>query len=218
VSAWDGPVGVTVSRSGWCTRTLSDVELPAHSELGTIVLLPARGVVAEVIDERGQPLRDPEIQVTAPGLDPVRGSSLGPGKVSLQDVTRTGAPLRIDYAGRSYERELPAGVASARFVLPVHGTLELCVPANVPTGDEGSLRYRVVSLEDDFDARFRVPEGRTTGPRPLLPGRYRITLERSVWDGERAHVEVLGGPWEHAVRPGQHARLRPGEDGEGDHP
>ena len=175
-----------------------------------LVLQRGRRVTASVVDESGQILRPSALIASAPGWSGAWGQTLDGDSLVLSELPHGTVDLELRLGHRRYAFTHNTSVPEVTLVVPPHGMLELSLAESVERIERGRIEARLEHEDDpDFDPRISFLGGRLRklDPEPLLPGRYRVRLER-VWfvDGE-PQKETLSGPWTVDVRPGETTRL-----------
>lgn len=209
------PGVLTLSHPGYATRRIEDLDLSGARPLDPIVLERGRQARVIVVDESGAPV-DARLLATAEGFERASGYPTDPGVLLLEDLPPVPVTLKVAHGWREYVQTLASSDGTARFVLPVHGTLAVYAPAEAPVFENGGLAARVISLDGEALNRHAwiEDEGERAlrhGPRPLVPGRYRVRLEHVWWADGVERSEVLSGEREVVIRPGEETAVRFGE-------
>lgn len=207
------PIALEVILPGYASLRLEGLTFSGPQDLGDLVMSAGRTLRVEMVDEAGRPMDIRGAKAVAPGYAAVIGEDVSPGVERLLDVPPVPMELSTNYGWRRYTLPIAADQDLARFVLPVHGTLELSPPAQLAWPQEGYLSVRIHRVEEAEVGElvyFDQAGEHWTESLPLLPGRYAVRIEHLWWaDGHRDQV-TLPGSWEVEVRPGETTRRRLG--------
>ncbi len=181
-----------LSRSGFATRRIERVALDA--EPLAVRLEEGCTLRLRVTDETGAalPLRSLSARSAA---DVVGGEAAGDGVLVLKDLPCAIVHLRARVGGVDYEREADSTLGELDWVLPAHGTLSVAYAGARVRSNLADFQAIVEAL-DGSGRRLETPLGET----PLLPGRYRVTLQEHFYDDREN--ELFGQPVEVELRAG----------------
>jgi hypothetical protein len=207
------PCSLVAERRGYAPRRLEGIPLRADTRIPAFVLERGRSLRVTVVDASNAPLEVGQVAASASGMPFVRSSEIAEGVELFEDLPPAEVTLTIRHGWRVYTQSNAPGAEEARFVLPVHGTLELVAPEAAPRLSIGELCARVTALDDpDVQAvlAFDEERGGRTGVVVLLPGAYRVDLlNRWRADGEQREA-LLPGVWQVEVRAGANAPVELG--------
>lgn len=209
-----GRARLEASLAGYAPVLVEGLNLAPDARLPDLVLQRGLEVRVRVVDEAGAPIPVSAVTARAPGHPPMRSQHLESGVEVLRDLPPGRVLLEAEYGFRLYSQEHDALIPEATITLPVHGTLELLASVEALQLEEDRPVARIPSLdgpEGPADLSFRIDGDLGVATTPLIPGRYRIHLERIRWfEGER-RPERLEGDWEVEIGPGRTTVLRLGD-------
>lgn len=194
------PYDLEVSMEGHATVVQRELYPTSDLDLGDLVLPAGRELLVEVRDEAGAALGGAHaLLALADGYLPPRGRELEPGLMQLRDLPPVEVEVRLHFGWHEYSTVAAVGVERVRFTVPVHGALQLELPAGLALPEEGSLVAELVSeaLPDGPEIiPFRESSGRMTRELRALPGTYTVRLVRRWYEDHELRLEPLDGAWQ----------------------
>jgi hypothetical protein len=208
------PSLLEIRASGHPTLLREEMWLTKDEDLGDIVLPFGRTLQVETFDEAGAPLERTRLSARGEGFAPSWSQQIEPGLERFQDLPPQTVTLTLRYGWRTYTQVASEGAERVRFTVPVHGTLELLLPASLVIPEVGSIVAQVTAVADSKalgSLSFGQEVARSTGQHSLLPGRYSVRLKHSWRKDHQRHEEFLDGQWQVEIRPAEPTRLSLGD-------
>jgi len=174
-------VSVLAEKEGYAKAIRDDYDLARDGSELELVLVRGRRVLVEVVDVHGNPVEGGQVTAVRPGqAGSWQSRANGTGLLRLDDVPPEILALTLELAGRRYELDHDARIATARFEVPVHGRLNVAWKL---APDQAVVRtYVVVRSSDPALVPLQEPLGATEGSHTfpsVLPGTYEVALTRS---------------------------------------
>ena len=209
-----GDVVVTVHRIGFgaTTRTLTAADFDTEVQL---VLPTARRATVRIVDERGAPMPDLLLVVETGTPRRVDQQRTAPGEFVCSDLPDRDVTVATSFAGRWYRAPLPVASERVELRVPRPARVRIEPPSAWPRDPYWQLMALATSLAAPagvaVEAVLLECEGGTRPPfvvnQLLLPGRYRIELVATRWDGSKQERRSEGPAAEVELRAGDDVRV-----------
>ncbi|MEW6071373.1 MAG: carboxypeptidase regulatory-like domain-containing protein [Planctomycetota bacterium] len=197
-------VALQVTAPGFAPLLEADYPLPPEGVEVVLRLTAGWPLRVIVVDPDGRPIEGGSVHLEADGSplrSPVRSG--GPGVFEVADLPFGDVTVRLELAGRTFERILDASLPEARFVVPRPSPVELRIEGP-PSADGDTIVF--IRAREDPTIRFLRGLDLDAGPPwtlrlpALLPGSYvvRVNGRRS----ESGPVVDLSAPVPLTVPPG----------------
>jgi hypothetical protein len=183
------PRTLILSARGYAILFLANYSVPQDGAATEFQLEPTLRVVIEVVDERGTPIPDADVNILQAEFATTT-TSLGNGRFEASGLSSRLVKIRTVVAGRTYTQDLVPTQSTARVVIPLQGSLSLTLD---PSPSAGDGNYTVMLSGDDsgelivLNKEIREADGWTVEFPFIHPGLYRV---RMLYDPSEKELEL----------------------------
>ncbi|HEX6811867.1 MAG TPA: sigma-70 family RNA polymerase sigma factor [Planctomycetota bacterium] len=209
-----GDLVVTAHRPGFgaATRALTGADFDTDVQL---VLPLARRATVRIVDERGAPMPDLLLVVETGTPRRVDQQRTAPGEFVCSDLPDRDVTVATSFAGRWYRAPLPATTDRVELRVPCPARVRIDPPNAWPRDPFWQLMALATPLSpptgDVAEPVLLETEGGSQAPyvvnQLLLPGRYRLELVATRWDGSKHERRLEGPAAEVELRAGDDVRV-----------